>query len=125
MTASLVRGSGPSASSVCGSVTSGGSESILCAMKASRDWWRRERGGGLLRGLRESLPWRKGTHKPEIIIADSAHAAYVKAAHYYGLRMVVVPVDERTGYRLTAAAVRRKITANTAIVVVSAPSGHR
>jgi len=91
-------------------------------MKASRDWWRRERGGGLLRGLLESLPWRKGTHKPEIIIADSAHAAYVKAAHYYGLRMVVVPVDERTGYRLTAAAVRRKITANTAIVVVSAPS---
>ena len=122
MTASLVRGSDPSASSVCGSVTSGGSESILCAMKASRDWWRRGRGGGLLRGLLESLPWRKGTHKPEIIIADSAHAAYVKAAHYYGLRMVVVPVDERTGYRLTAAAVRRKITANTAIVVVSAPS---
>uniref|UniRef100_A0A7S2X2M3 sphinganine-1-phosphate aldolase n=1 Tax=Chloropicon primus TaxID=1764295 RepID=A0A7S2X2M3_9CHLO len=119
MTASMVRGG---SEAVCGSVTSGGSESILCAMKASRDWWLARNGLGIVRNVMKALPWRKGTVKPEIIMADSAHAAYIKAASYYGLKMVVIPVGEKTGYRLTASAVRRRITSNTAIVVVSAPS---
>ena len=109
-------------SSVCGSVTSGGSESILCAMKASRDWWLSRNGYGIFRNLLNALPWRKGTVKPEIIMADSAHAAYVKAAEYYNLKMVMIRVDESTGFRLTASAVRRRITSNTAIIIASAPS---
>ena len=119
MTASMVRAD---VEEVCGSVTSGGSESILCAMKASRDWWLNANGYGLFRNLLKALPWMKNSSKPEIIMADSAHAAYVKAAEYYNLRMVIVHVDESTDFRLTASAVRRRITANTAIVIASAPS---
>jgi len=107
----------------CGSVTSGGSESILCAMKASRDWWLSRKGYGVVRNLVRALPWLPGSAgRPEMIIADSAHAAYIKAAEYYNIKMVVVRVGERTGFRLTAAAVRRRVTRNTAIVVCSAPS---
>ena len=106
----------------CGSVTSGGSESILCAMKASRDWWLDNKGYGLLRNLVETLPWRKSSNMPEIIMADSAHAAYVKAAEYYNMKMVVVRCDESTGYRLTAEQVAKKITKNTAVIIASAPT---
>ena len=106
----------------CGSVTSGGSESILCAMKASRDWWLERNSYGLFRNLKSTLPWRKSTNLPEMIIADSAHAAYIKAAAYYNLKMVTIRCDHRTGFRLTADAVKRKITSNTAIIVVSAPT---
>jgi sphinganine-1-phosphate aldolase len=110
---------------VCGSVTSGGSESILCAMKASRDWWldnRRASYGSVLTNLWRSLPWMKNTCKPEIIMANSAHAAYFKAAEYYNLRKVIIKVGEETDFRLTAAAVRKRITSNTAIIVVSSPT---
>ena len=106
----------------CGSVTSGGSESILCAMKASRDWWLEKNSMGFFRNLISTLPWRKSTHLPEIIIADSAHAAYIKAVEYYNLKMVVVRCDAKTGYRLTADAVKKVVTANTAIVIASAPT---
>ena len=121
MTASMVKD--PTGKVVpCGSVTSGGSESILCAMKASRDWWLERNSYGLFRNFLTTLPWRKSSNLPEIIIADSAHAAYIKAVDYYNLKMVTIRCDEKTGYRLTADAVRKRITANTAIIVVSAPT---
>ncbi|MEJ2351530.1 MAG: pyridoxal-dependent decarboxylase [Anaerolineales bacterium] len=52
---------------ICGVVSSGGTESILLAMKAYRDWGREV----------------KGVRKPEIIAATSAHAAFEKAAEYW------------------------------------------
>jgi hypothetical protein len=63
MTAELL-GGGPAGPcpTVCGAMTSGGTESILCAMKASRDY---------MKDVRK-------VQKPEIIIAESAHAAYYK-----------------------------------------------
>lgn len=57
-------------------MTGGGSESILTAMKASRDYAR------VTRGIR----------KPEMIIGDSAHAAYFKAAEYFKIKLVMVSV---------------------------------
>ena len=110
---------------VCGSLTSGGSESILCAMLASRNWWldRQANAKGAALWLQRHLPWRPtATLAPEMIVADSAHAAYVKAAEYFGLRMVVVPCGHRQGFKLSASAVRSRITSRTAIVVVSAPT---
>lgn len=121
MTASLVKDPNKKVKPV-GAVTSGGSESILCAMKASRDWWLENNSLGFFRNLVETLPWRKSSFMPEIIIADSAHAAYVKAAEYYNLKMVVIPCGENVGYRLTAEAVKKRITPHTAIIVVSAPT---
>lgn len=121
MTASMVKD--PAGKVIpCGSVTSGGSESILCAMKASRDWWLANNSYGLFRNFLTTLPWRKSSNLPEIIIADSAHAAYIKAVDYYNLKMVTIRCDDTTGFRLTADAVKKKITANTAIIICSAPS---
>mmetsp|Transcript_26506 Transcript_26506/g.78723 ORF Transcript_26506/g.78723 Transcript_26506/m.78723 type:complete len:609 (-) Transcript_26506:649-2475(-) len=101
MTASML-GGGPG-SGVCGAMTSGGTESILSAMKASRDYMQ------AVRGIRH----------PEMIMAVSAHAAYVKACEYFRIKAVVVKVDK--DFRMTAAAVRARVNANTAIIVASAP----
>lgn len=89
---------------VCGTVSSGGTESILLAMKTYRDWARTE----------------KGIRKPEMIVPVTAHAAFDKAAHYFGIKKVVAPVD--ANYRADVEAVRRLITRNTVVIVGSAPS---
>jgi sphinganine-1-phosphate aldolase len=57
---------------VCGAMTSSGSESIVSAMFASLSYTKESR----------------GIAQPEIVIADSAHAAYYKAAKYAGARCV-------------------------------------
>ncbi|WSY19048.1 aspartate aminotransferase family protein (plasmid) [Embleya sp. NBC_00896] len=88
-----------------GSWTSGGTESCLLAAKAARDA-------------------RPDIEHPEIVFARSAHAAWAKAAKYFGLEPVIVDIDP---VRMTAEvdAVERAITDRTVLVVVSAPSyGH-
>lgn len=50
---------------------------------------------------------RRGVRKPEIIIARSAHAAYYKAAEYFKMKMVTLPVDK--DYRLSGV---RHVTCN-------------
>src|SRR5437588_4313054 len=59
-----------------GFMTSGGTESILMAVKAARERARDER----------------GITAPEMIVAESAHAAFHKAAHDFGLGVHTVPV---------------------------------
>ena len=69
---------------MCGAMTSGGSESILTAVKAARDWARRTR----------------GVRHPEMVVAVSAHAAFVKAAEYFGVKLVrarAQPVQAQAG----------------------------
>ncbi|KAG2454973.1 hypothetical protein HYH02_000799 [Chlamydomonas schloesseri] len=104
MTAGLL-GGGPAgpAPQVCGAMTSGGTESILSAVKASRDY----------------MAARRGVRQPEMIIGVSAHAAYWKAAEYFNIKLHVVPVGP--DFRLRAADVRRRLNANTVLVVASAP----
>ncbi len=89
---------------VCGTVTSGGTESILLAMKTYRDWARE----------------RRGIRRPEVIAPVTAHAAFDKAAHYFGIRLVRIPVDDE--FRADVAAARRALTRNTIALVGSAPS---
>ncbi len=88
-----------------GSFTSGGTESILCAVKTARDWARVHR------------PHIKN---PEIVIPRTAHPAFYKAAWYFGLNVVVTPFDTDT-YRADVAAMRDAITENTILLVGSAP----
>ena len=85
-----------------GSVTSGGTESILLAVLAARDA-------------------RPEVGEPTMVIPSTAHAAFHKAAHYFGVRAVVVPVDERT-FRADPAATAAAMDDSTVLVVVSAPS---
>ncbi|MFC7491042.1 MULTISPECIES: pyridoxal phosphate-dependent decarboxylase family protein [unclassified Knoellia] len=93
---------GPAAT---GSVTSGGTESCLLAVKAARDLW-------VARG---------GAGRPRLVVSSSTHAAFHKAALYFGLDMTVVPVDVRSG-RAPAPALVEALGADVALVVVSAPS---
>ncbi|MCU1672679.1 MAG: gadB [Frankiales bacterium] len=84
-----------------GSFTSGGTESILLAVKAARD------------GAR--------VDSPEIVLPVTAHAAFQKAAHYFGLTPVLVDVDPKT-FRADVDAVRAAITERTVLLVASAAS---
>lgn len=89
---------------VCGTVTSGGTESILLAMRTYRDWARAE----------------KGITRPEMILPVSAHAAFDKASQYFGIKAVRIPVDK--DFRADVEAARRAISRNTVVMVGSAPS---
>ncbi len=86
----------------CGTVTSGGTESILLAMRTYRDHARATR----------------GVTDPEIVVPETAHAAFDKAAQYFGLRLVKTTVDG--GMRADPDAVREAITDRTVAVVGSA-----
>jgi glutamate/tyrosine decarboxylase-like PLP-dependent enzyme len=87
---------------ICGSVTSGGSESILMAMKTYRDYARDKR----------------DITEPEIVVPLSAHAAFHKAAQYFNLQLNVTPLDAH--FRADVDAVAAAITPNTVAVVASA-----
>lgn len=89
---------------VGGTVTSGGTESILLAMKAYRDHARE----------------RRGITQPEIVTPETAHTAFDKAAEYFGIRRVNVPVD--AAYRADVGAMRAAITSDTIALVASAPA---
>ena len=91
------------ADAVCGTVTSGGSESIAMAVKVYRDRARAE----------------KGITEPEIIMPKTAHPAFNKAGEYFGVKMVLVPVDY-PDFRVDPRAVEARITANTVALVGSA-----
>lgn len=90
---------------VAGSFTSGGTESILLAVKTARDHAREAR------GIRE----------PEILVPETAHAAFHKAAHYLDMKLVSVPVDPAT-FKADVTAMREAIGPNTILLVGSAVS---
>ncbi len=89
---------------ICGTVTSGGTESILLAMKTYRDLARE----------------RRGIRKPEIVAPVTAHAAFDKAAQYFGIKLVSIPVD--AGFRADLSAAQKAISRNTVALVGSAPT---
>jgi len=86
-----------------GFMTSGGTESILCAVKAARERGREER----------------GITEPEMVLPTSAHAAFHKAAHYFGVRVHKVPV--RDDWRADVDAMAARVNDRTVLVVGSAP----
>ena len=86
-----------------GFLTSGGTESILLAVRAARERGRTER----------------GVTEPEMVLAESAHAAFEKAADYFGVRSVRVPVDG--GWRADVGAMAAAVNDRTVLVVASAP----
>lgn len=90
---------------VVGNFTSGGTESIILAVKTARDYAR------TVRGIAE----------PEIVLPATAHASFQKAAHYLDVKAVLAPVDPRT-FKADVAAMRDAVTPNTALLVGSAVS---
>jgi sphinganine-1-phosphate aldolase len=98
ITADLLHGT-----EAAGFMTSGGTESILCAVKAARE-----------RAIEE-----RGITAPEMVLPASAHAAFHKAAHYFGLQVHKVPV--RDDWRADVDGMAACVNENTVLVVGSAP----
>ena len=87
---------------VCGTVTSGGTESIYNGVYIHREWGREE----------------KGIQEPEMVVPVTIHPAFHKAAHYLGIKMISVPVNEN--FEADVEAMRAKITPNTIALAGSA-----
>lgn len=88
-----------------GAMTSGGSESILMAVKTARDWARAN---------------KPDVKVPEMLLPQSAHPAFEKAAHYFDVKAVHIPLG--ADFRADVAAAQKLINANTVLVVGSAPA---
>ncbi len=87
----------------CGNMTSGGTESILLAVKTCRDWWRAQG---------ESA-------RTEIVAPYSAHPAFNKAAEYLDVSVKRVPVSD--DFTADVEAMATAVDNNTMMVVGSAP----
>ena len=101
MTAAMLNGDG----NVAGTMTSGGSESILVAVKTYRD---------RARQLHPKI------ERPEMVLPVTAHAAFLKAGHYLGVEPVLVGLA--ADLRVDVSALRAAISPNTILLVGSAPN---
>jgi len=90
-----------------GNLTSGGTESIILAVKAARDWRLARRPGADAASL-------------EILLPRSAHPAFDKAAHFLNVKVVRVPVEK--GGRADLQALKAAITDRSIMIVGSVPS---
>ncbi|KAF1334873.1 Sphingosine-1-phosphate lyase, partial [Globisporangium splendens] len=102
MTASLMSNG---SDEVCGTLSSGGTESIFLATKTHREYYRS----------------KHGITKPEIIACVTAHAAIDKACELLGIKLIKVPMDPKT-LKSDLNAVKWNITANTIMIYSSAPN---
>lgn len=89
--------------SVVGTVTSGGTESCLLAVKTARDLWRSTHSGSA-----------------RLLAPTTVHAAFQKAAHYFDLELDLVPVAQDGS--VDPAHLIARLGDDVALVVVSAPS---
>lgn len=87
-----------------GNTTSGGTESILCAVYAARERAREV----------------DGITDPTMVMPETAHPAWDKAAHYLGLESIRTPTRE--DWRADPAEMADAVDDRTALVVTSAPS---
>ena len=88
-----------------GNMTTGGSESILMAVKAARDFARKQRGDK--------------QHRGNLVLPASAHPAFNKAALLMDLEVRRVPVAR--DFRADPAAMAKIVDADTIMIVGSAP----
>jgi len=100
MTAGLLNGP----SSTVGAMTSGGTESLLLAVKTWRD------------RARTRWPWIR---RPNIVCPATIHPAFDKAAHYFGVTLRKAPVGEDGAVRVED--LKRLINRNTILIAASAP----
>ena len=101
MAASLLGGDDDTA----GTVTSGGTESLLMTVKTARDWARKN---------------RPEIIEPQMILPITGHPAFEKAAEYFGVKAIHIPV--RADYRADVESARKAVTANTILMIGSAPA---
>jgi glutamate/tyrosine decarboxylase-like PLP-dependent enzyme len=90
---------------ITGTMTSGGTDSILMAVLAAREWGRLH---------------KPHLTEPEMLLPASAHPAFDKAAHYFGVKAIRIPVGP--DLRADVDAMKEAITSRTILMVGSAPS---
>lgn len=97
-----------------GCVTTGGTESILMACKAARDW------GVKVKGIDPS--------RTNMVVPVTAHAAFDKACQYFGIEMrKIARVDQKDALHtgsgeVDIAAMEAAVDANTVLILGSAPN---
>jgi glutamate/tyrosine decarboxylase-like PLP-dependent enzyme len=84
-----------------GTVTSGGTESIMLAVQGARDA-------------------RPDVERPTMVLPETAHPSFLKAAHYFGVQPVLTEVDSH--YRAQVGAMAEAMDRSTVLAVASAPS---
>jgi glutamate/tyrosine decarboxylase-like PLP-dependent enzyme len=99
MTASLLN----SDDSVVGNFTYGGTESIMLALKAARDYFKKKKG-----------------ENGEVILPSTAHPAFYKSAEFLGLKPVRVGLDD--DLKASVEEVKEAVSKKTAMIVGSAPN---
>jgi glutamate/tyrosine decarboxylase-like PLP-dependent enzyme len=93
-------------SQAVGHLTTGGTESIMLAVKTARDKARAE---------------HPEITQPEMVLPKTAHAAFHKAAHYLSVKPILVDIDPQT-FKVRSEDMRAALTPNTILLVASAPS---
>ncbi len=88
-----------------GAMTTGGTESIFLAVKAARDY----------AAARRSI-----TGKPRIVLAESAHPAFDKAAYFMGVETVRTPIT--AAFTADPEVMAEQINADTIMIVGSVPA---
>lgn len=102
MTAAML-GAGETPDEICGTVTSGGTESIMLAMRAYRERAREQ-----------------GIKAPEMVLPETAHAAFDKAAATLGITQRKIPVT--ADHVADVAATRAAVGPDTIVIVGSSPA---
>jgi glutamate/tyrosine decarboxylase-like PLP-dependent enzyme len=100
MSASLLHGD-----NAVGNITSGGTESILLALKIARD---------------RARVVQPHITAPEIVVPETAHPAFNKGAHFLDMNVIRVPVG--VDFRVDLASFEAAITDNTVMLAGSAPN---
>lgn len=89
---------------VVGHITSGGTESLILAIKAYRDYGR----------------FRKGIRRPNIVLPITAHVGFQKACEYLQVTPLYTPIDKN--FQADVEQIKNKVNRNTVAICLSAPS---
>jgi glutamate/tyrosine decarboxylase-like PLP-dependent enzyme len=90
--------------SAAGNFTYGGTESIMLAVKAAREEFK-----------------KRENSTPEIVLPETAHPAFYKSAEFLGMKVTRIKVDRET-FKASAEDANEVISSRTAILVASAPN---
>lgn len=101
MAKDLFHGGDVAGDTVCGVLTSGGTESLMNPLLVYREWGQ-----------------AKGIERPNVVMPTTAHPGLMKGCHYFGLEMRRIPVD--AGFVADVPAMAAAVDADTVALVGSA-----
>jgi len=101
MARDLFHGEAVEGQTVCGVLTSGGTESLMNPLLVYREWGR-----------------ERGIERPNVVMPTTAHPGLMKGCHYFGIEMRRVAVDDR--FVADVDAMAAAVDANTVALVGSA-----